>query len=276
MDRGAGWATVLGVVQLDMTERLTLSLSLSQAPIFLLPFHKGHTGRCSCPRSAPSLTPRRRNKWCGQTASSGTKRCGSGLQSRDSADAQGGPMGPKRQVGPSLLCRTWLLRSSRFCPNPAQWCRGSWGRGRFHPQNEESAPPAFRGSWPGPSSYALPLTATTWTKSRPPGPEHQVPCWASQGTLENPQGWANIPQPGTPAGQLGWKKQAPGPGWEKQEVVSWPSQQPTLEGQGRTIWSGEGARAASMFRLHVGSELLNIIAVYMIFATAIISPRLRQ
>ena len=42
MDRGAGWATVLGVAELDTTERLTLSLS--QAPIFLLPFHKRHTG----------------------------------------------------------------------------------------------------------------------------------------------------------------------------------------------------------------------------------------
>ena len=44
MDRGAGWATVLGVTESDTTERLTLSLSLSQAPIFLLPFHKSHTG----------------------------------------------------------------------------------------------------------------------------------------------------------------------------------------------------------------------------------------
>lgn len=64
-------------------------------------------------------------------------------------------------------------------------------------------------------------------------------------------------------------------------MVSRPSQQPALEGQGGTIWSGEGAKAACMFRLHVGSELLdmifnNIIAVYTIFATAIISPRLRQ
>lgn len=111
-------------------------------------------------------------------------------------------------------------------------------------------------------------------KPRTPGPTLGLPGNAGKST--GLKSWANIPQPGTPAGQLGWKKQAPGPGWEKQEVVSWPSQQPTLEGQGETIWSGEGARAACMFRLHVGSELLNIIAVYMIFATAIISPRLRQ
>ena len=111
-------------------------------------------------------------------------------------------------------------------------------------------------------------------KPTTPGPTLGLPGNAGKST--GLKSWANIPQPGTPAGQLGWKKQAPGPGWEKQEVVSWPSQQPTLEGQGGTIWSGEGARAACMFRLHVGSELLNIIAVYMIFATAIISPRLRQ
>ena len=55
-----------------------------------------------------------------------------------------------------------------------------------------------------------------------------------------------------------------------------PGQVSNLEGQGGTIWSGEEAKAACMFRLHVGSELLDIIAVYMIFATAIISPRLRQ
>lgn len=46
--------------------------------------------------------------------------------------------------------------------------------------------------------------------------------------------------------------------------------------EGGTIWSEEGAKAACMFRLHIGSELLDIIAVYMIFATAIISPRLKQ
>ena len=55
-----------------------------------------------------------------------------------------------------------------------------------------------------------------------------------------------------------------------------PGQVSSLEGQRGTIWSGEEAKAACMFRLHVGSELLDIIAVYMIFATAIISPRLRQ
>lgn len=59
-------------------------------------------------------------------------------------------------------------------------------------------------------------------------------------------------------------------------MVSRPSQQPALEGQGGTIWSGEGAKAACISRLHVGSELLDIIAVYMTFTTAIISPRLRQ
>lgn len=56
---------------------------------------------------------------------------------------------------------------------------------------------------------------------------------------------------------------------EKQEVVSG-------QVEGGTIWSEEGAKAACMFRLHIGSELLDIIAVYMIFATAIISPRLKQ
>ena len=43
--------------------------------------------------------------------------------------------------------------------------------------------------------------------------------------------------------------------------VSQPSQQLALEGRGGTIWRGEGAKAACIFRLHVGSELLDVIAI---------------
>lgn len=55
---------------------------------------------------------------------------------------------------------------------------------------------------------------------------------------------ANIPQPGTLVSQLGWKKQAPGPGGEKLAEVSWPRQQPALEGPGRDHleWGGSQGR----------------------------------
>lgn len=51
-----------------------------------------------------------------------------------------------------------------------------------------------------------------------------------------------------------------GPGWDKHAMVSWPTQQPALEGWGGTIWSRGRANPVYIFQLRTGSGLLHAIA----------------
>lgn len=110
---------------------------------------------------------------------------------------------------PSLVCSVWLLMFSWFCPGGSTGDAGRakdasdsipkrmYSRGErhgiplvfpspalgYHPES-----PPFRGSRLDPSSDTQSLTPSVCAESWPPNLEHQVPCRASQGTLENPQG----------------------------------------------------------------------------------------
>lgn len=67
---------------------------------------------------------------------------------------------------------------------------------------------------------------------------------------------ANIPQPGTLAGQLGWKKQAQAQVRSMQQSPGQVCTRLALDNWGGTIWSGERANCMHTFRLHAESEPL--------------------
>lgn len=75
------------------------------------------------------------------------------------------------------------------------------------------------------------------------------------------QSGANIPQPDTLAGQLGWKKRAQAQVRSMQRSPGQLCTQLALDGWGGTIWSGERANCMHTLRLHAASEPPCVLAI---------------